>query len=188
MIAGLLLDVHDDAGCAVLRQMFPERLPELLKSAEVLTEGQRQALPDDMFALILQAPSGERLRKYACHTPAHTALSVEYFLHLGERLGPLAQKTAAANLHTACGWYGLPENETLVKVALGNLLMSGAKALGGKVLGAVKANPIGSAMTAVGALGTAQALGGAVKDTRAALRGVGAAEQAAGGFGRIVGA
>lgn len=116
--SGLILDVYDDFRGDTIRSLFPSRdaIPELVKEAQALTGVERDLLPDDAFALVL-LNGEEKLRKYACIDAGGTALSVMYFLEHGSKLPLEAQKTAAANLEVACGWYDLPVSG-LEKVAL----------------------------------------------------------------------
>lgn len=143
-LSGLVLDVYDDPSGEVLRAIFTrhEQVPELIKSAHVIAPGERAQLPDDLFALILVDGDVE-LRKYACTDAGNTALSVEYFMRLRHKLPEEAQKTAAANLATACGWYSIEPPEPLLKVA--GLLGWGAKTVAKRAVN----DPLGTAMTAV---------------------------------------
>lgn len=123
--SGMVLDVHDDVGGATLRRIYPtlQDVPESVKTAGALDPA---TLPDHLFALV--GRDGEDVvRKYACYDEGNTQLSVAYFLETGHKLPQLAQKTAAANLVEACGWYDIPVPESLEKVALGlGTLMSAA--------------------------------------------------------------
>ena len=119
-LSGLVIDVGDDHDGAVMRSLFPcqEDVPEFVKSAEHLDPERRAALPDDLYALVLQEED-VTLRKFACADAGNTALNVLYFLRTGHRLPVAAQKTAAANLCTACSWYDMEPPEELRKIALG---------------------------------------------------------------------
>jgi hypothetical protein len=116
--SGLILDVYDDIDGSVLRSVYPTResIPQTVKEAHVLSYEERRTLPDDVFALIL-LNNGESLRKYACIDAGGTALAVEYFLKTAYKLPVEAQKTAAENLCTACGWYDVEAPEQLQKMA-----------------------------------------------------------------------
>lgn len=118
-ISGLILDVYDDRQGQVLRGLFPDpgALPALVKTAHHVTEEERQALPDDAFALVL-VNHGEELKKYATIDAGNTALSVEYFLKTGHKLPVEAQKVAAVNLLAACEWHGLEAPEMLKKASV----------------------------------------------------------------------
>jgi hypothetical protein len=118
--SGLVLDVYDDFGGGVLRELFPsfDDIPEQVKVAHVVTAEEREQLPDDVFALVL-VNNGETLRKYACIDEGNTVLSVQYFLKNAHKLPLEAQKVAAENLKAACAWYDLQAPEELEKVALG---------------------------------------------------------------------
>jgi hypothetical protein len=115
---GLVLDLYDDP--RDLRSIFPslDVVPETVKTAQVLTADMRDALPDDVFALVLME-GGDRLRKYACVDAGNTELNVAYFFKHGHKLPPEAQQLAAENLKIACAWYGIDVPEALEKVALG---------------------------------------------------------------------
>lgn len=117
--SGLVLDVYDDVHGDVIRGLFSsfDAVPELLKTAQAISQADRDRLPDDAFALVL-VNGEDRLRKYACTDAGNTALSVFYFLENAHKLPDDAQKVAAANLVTACGWYDLAVPERLEKVAL----------------------------------------------------------------------
>lgn len=117
-LSGLILDVYDDLKGDVLRSLYPSQdtMPDFIKSAQVLSSEDRQNLPDDVFALVLQ--SGEQsLRKFACIDEGNTILSVQYFLKNAHKLPEEAQKIAAANLVTACSWYDIAVPEPLAKIA-----------------------------------------------------------------------
>ncbi len=132
-LSGLVLDVYDDGEGEVLRGIFPthDSVPDLIKQAHFLKPEERAALPSDVFALEL-VNDGTAMRKFACTDAGNTALSIEFFLKTGHKLPLEAQKTAAANLVTACGWYGIEPPEQLEKVAIGALgLLSGALVLPG---------------------------------------------------------
>jgi hypothetical protein len=119
-LSGLILDVYDDTPGEVLKGMFPtmESLPEIIKTAHHVTPEEREQLPDDVFALILHDGPVE-LRKYACVDKGNTCLNVEYFLKTAHKLPAEAQKVAAANLCTACDWYGIEVPEPLRVLATG---------------------------------------------------------------------
>jgi len=119
-LSGLVLDVYDDQSGETLKSIYPscDAFPPMVKTAHVLTSEEREVLPDDVFALVLSNGDGAAIRKYACVDPGNTVLSVEYFLSNRGKLPGEAQKVAAANLITACGWYGIEPPEELSKVAL----------------------------------------------------------------------
>lgn len=115
--AGIILDLYDNIGD--LKAIFPslDVIPDSVKLAHSLTSEELARLPDDSFALVL-LNGGERLRKYACIDQGNVELSVAYFFKHGHKLPVEAQKVAAENLSTACGWYGIEVPEELQKVAL----------------------------------------------------------------------
>ena len=118
-LSGLVLDHYDDVKGEILKSIFPTMaaVPEIIKEAHALTQAERCTLPLDVFALELVEGS-VHLRKYACIDAGNTALSVEYFLKTAAKLPVEAQKVAAANLVTACGWYGIVPPVALEKLAL----------------------------------------------------------------------
>lgn len=118
-LSGLVLDVYDDPTGQVLREIYTSKddVPTVIKEAYALQVEERSALPDDVFALVLQ-DGDVSLRKYACTDAGNTELSAQYFLKTGHKLPLEAQKVAARNLMTACGWYGLTPPPEVVKVAL----------------------------------------------------------------------
>jgi len=126
-LSGLVLDQYDDAEGDVLRSIFPteEAIPDLVKQAHLMEPEERAQLPATSFALEL-INGDVVMRKFACTDPGNTALSIEYFLKTAHKLPAEAQKTAAANLLTACGWYNIDPPELLQKVAnLGSLIGKG---------------------------------------------------------------
>lgn len=126
--AGLTLDLYDAP--ADLKSIYPtlDEIPEQVKTAHILSSTELEQLPDNAFALVLMS-DGNRLRKYACVDEGGTLVNTQYFLLHGHKLPEEAQKTAALNLLTACGWYGIEPPPLLEKVALGvNTLMTAAMA------------------------------------------------------------
>lgn len=125
-ISGLVLDAHDDVNGAVMRSMYPTigEVPDLLKTASAISPEQRDALPDDVFALILRQ-GDVTLRKYACVDAGNTALNIGYFLATYNVLPMEAVKTAAANLCVACHWYDIEPPEELKKLSTGNIPVIG---------------------------------------------------------------
>ena len=119
-LSGLVLDHYDDTEGAVLRAIFPteDSVPDLIKQAHRISPEELAQLPSDVFALEL-IDGSVVMRKYACTDPGNTALSVEYFLKTAHRLPEEAQKVAAQNLITACGWYNIEPPDQLKKVAFG---------------------------------------------------------------------
>ena len=126
-LSGLVLDQYDDAEGDILRSIFPteESIPELVKQAHLMEPEERAKLPATSFALEL-IDGDVVMRKFACTDPGNTALSIEYFFKTAYKLPAEAQKTAAVNLITACGWYDIEPPELLQKVAsLGALIGRG---------------------------------------------------------------
>lgn len=149
-LSGLVLDFYDDPDREVLKALgaaLPgghERLEEVTKTAHILSDDERDRLPDDTFALVL-LDGDVSLKKFAMADRGNTQLSIAYFLQTRDRLPEEAQKVAARNLCTACGWYGLEPPEELQKVALSpmtllsaGLVLPGAVQEGKKNLQAVR--------------------------------------------------
>lgn len=157
--SGLLLDPYDDPSRALLHAVYPDpgRMPEEIKVARDLS-GKLDHLPDTLFALCMRN-EGEALRKFAMVDRGNTALSTLYFLKTAGLLPDKAQQHAAANLVKAAGWYDLPVDETLKKIAFGMAALKGVGALGAA---AVK-DPVGAfgkAMTGMSVLGAGKAVAG----------------------------
>lgn len=116
--SGLVLDIYDDFKGDTLRSIYPtaDGIPDFIKQAQALSSEDRERLPDDAFALVMI--NGEQtLRKFACVDEGGTALSVQFFLKNAHKLPLEAQKVAAQNLVTACGWYDLAVPHPLAKIA-----------------------------------------------------------------------
>lgn len=139
--SGLVLDVFDDSDGRVLRGLFPtiESVPDLVKEAQHLGPEDLERLPDDLFALVMRN-GDDVLRKYACIDAGNTALSVVYFVANADKLPEEAQKIAAQNLITACGWYELDVPEELEKRALNPLSVLTAVPTVVGTAGAIKGN------------------------------------------------
>lgn len=178
-LSGLILDIYDDTKGDVLRTLYAsgQDIPEQIKTAQLLQDEDRRALPDDVFALVLH-DGDVTLRKYACVDAGNTVASVDYFLANAYKLPAEAQKVAAANLQVACGWYGLTPPEELEKIAMGALGAVGG--LAAKGVGWAAKNP----MRALGAAMTVGSVGGAVGQARQGLAGV-ARNEAVHGFGNL---
>ena len=123
-----IIDFYDDPQGHQLRtKMEPETLPDFIKIAAFHAEDELDALPDDAFALVM-VDQHSKMRKYACTDKGNTALSVIYFLENHDNLSEDAQKVAAANLLTACGWYKLEPPTLLQKLAkCGKKMTKGAE-------------------------------------------------------------
>lgn len=117
--AGLVLDFYDDATGELLKKNFPtpDSLPDVVKTAHILTPEERDVLRDEAFALVL-VNEGRQLRKFACVDAGNTLLSALYFLENQDRLPKEAQKVAAANIESACEEFGLPIR-SIEKIAAG---------------------------------------------------------------------
>lgn len=107
--AGVVLDFYDDMAGTLLKESFPtpDSLPEIVKTAHILSAEERDVLRDDAFALVL-VNEGKTLRKFACVDAGNTLLSALYFTENMDSLPVEAQKVAAANIIAACHEFGLP--------------------------------------------------------------------------------
>jgi hypothetical protein len=121
-LSGMILDPFDDAEGRVMRALYPryEDVPSFVKTAMTVSQEELQALPDDVFALVLRQ-GDVTLRKYACVDTGNTALNVGYFLATFDKLPVEAVKVAAHSLITACGWYDIDPPEALKKLSTGLL-------------------------------------------------------------------
>ena len=174
-LSGLTLDVYDDTSGELFRAIYPDKgeVPALIKSAHLMTEKERRALPDDVFALVLH-DGDVTLRKFACIDPGNLALSMLYFAETAHKLPREAQKVAAQNMLIAEGWYK--------EAGIGGMLASAAGSLGGKALGWAAKNPmkaLSAGMAGYSGLSAAKEIGGRLKN-------IAPMEQAAGGFGKLV--
>jgi hypothetical protein len=118
-MSGVVVDHYDDVNGSVLKSIYSslDKVPENVKTASRLSHEKRDALPDDLFALVLE-DNGHKLRKFACVDGGNVELSMEYLLKTCHKLSPEQQKTAAANLVEACSWYGLQPKPEVEKLAL----------------------------------------------------------------------
>lgn len=173
-MGGMVLDLRDDVTGEQLRKLYPTMgdIPDLVKQAHVLSDAEAERLPDSVFALV-SYETEQPIRKYACIDAGNTILSIDYFLENRGKLPESLQKTAAANLIKACGWYHLEPPEELQKIAI----IGGVLGLGGKAVGAAFRNP----MTALNVGMTAHSTSSGIKSGLSTVRN---AESAAGrGFG-----
>lgn len=117
--SGLILDVYDDADGMTLKAAFDSQadIPPSVKVGHSLSLEERNALPDDVFALVLRE-DGETIRKFACVDQGNTELSMLYFLDNGHKLDPEAQQKTAENFLVACSWYNLEAPEEIQKIAI----------------------------------------------------------------------
>lgn len=183
-LSGLVLDLYDDTRADVLKNLYPslDVVPEVVKTAHLLSPEELSRLPDDAFALIL-VDGDVSLRKYACIDPGNTLLSLLYFEKMAHKLPMHARERALENFEIATGWYW-QEPESLEKAAgiMGSVIGGAGSLLGRVGMGAIK-NPGKALTTGLNVMGGV----GAAKQISSRLGGVNAAEQAAGGFGNIVG-
>lgn len=144
------MDLYDNP--SDLKAIFPsiDVIPDSVKIAHQLSSEEREALPDDVYALVL-VDGQDSVRKFACVDEGNTVLNVAYFFKHAHKLPAPAQKTAAANLAVACGWYGLEVPEELEKVALGLSTVMNAAMLPSVLKGT--GNQIRDNLAATGAAG-----------------------------------
>lgn len=157
-LSGKIIDVYDDPTGSVLREFAPSigDLPGSVKTATPVIGAFRDKLPDSVFALVVQE-DGHKMRKFACTDPGNTELSVLYFQRTRGELSEEMRKTAARNLCTACGWYGLEIPEELGKEA-------GLMDLASKAMRVNQA--VGVAKDALGKNQTISAMGGGLYTPR----------------------
>ncbi len=182
-LSGLILDVYDDSHGEILKSLFPrqDQIPELVKSAHYLSAVERERLPDDVFALVLQ--NGDvTLRKFACTDPGNTLLSMLYLAKTAERLPQVAVEQALENLKIASHWYWATGEDLEKSAGIGSAVLSGLGSLGKNLGSKIMKDPmkaLSTGMTIAGGFGAAKQVG-------SNLRGVNTAERMAGGFGNIV--
>jgi hypothetical protein len=97
--SGVVFDFYDDPTGSVLKQAFPtaEELPEMVKTAHILTYEERDVLRDDAYALKM-SNEGMVMRKFACVDAGNTLLSMLYLEKAAEVLPDEAVRVAAANI------------------------------------------------------------------------------------------
>ena len=115
--AGVVFDFYDDLLGSHFKKAFPSLndVPEVIKTAHILSPEEREVLRDEAYALILRN-EGTTLRKFACVDEGNTILSVLYFMENYSKLPAEAIKTAAQNLEEFCGEFDI-EVPTTVKLA-----------------------------------------------------------------------
>lgn len=109
------VDFYDDGG-NILREKFGTEVPDFIKEAALLTEEERDNLPDHAYAVVL-VDGPKKLRKYACVDKAHTALNAIYFMERAKDLPYEARSIAAHNIKVACKRFGLKAPSRLTKIA-----------------------------------------------------------------------
>lgn len=116
--AGVVFDFYDDMTGALLKESFPtpDSLPEIVKTAHILSSEERDVLRDEAFALVL-VNEGKILRKFACVDAGNTLLSAMYFMQNKDSLPEEAQKIASVNIQAACAEFGLPLRD-IEKIAM----------------------------------------------------------------------
>jgi hypothetical protein len=115
--AGVVFDFYDDLSGSLLKTAFPtpNDLPELVKTAHILSPEERDVLRDEAYALVM-SNEGKVLRKFACVDAGNTLLSCLYFEENAQKLPEEAVKVAAQNLASFCQDFGF-EPTNFVKMA-----------------------------------------------------------------------
>lgn len=112
-----VLDVNDDYGASlavVAAQVGLDNLSDTVKTAQWLDPAVGR---DRDFALILVDGDGSCHRKYACHDPGNTVVSMFYLEQAQQHLNPAAIKVAAANLSRIARDWGLEVPAEVEKMA-----------------------------------------------------------------------
>lgn len=106
--AGVVIDFYDDIGGATLKEAFPSAdvLPDVIKTAHILSSEEREILRDEAFALRMQ-DEGRVIRKFACVDPGNTLLSMIYFQKTAAHLPEVAQRVAYDNITDRAIEFGL---------------------------------------------------------------------------------
>lgn len=115
--SGLIIDHFDDPEFMLLSGVLQgQDPPPIIKTAHAIEPDSLDELPDQAFALVM-VDDGQKMRKFACVDPGHTALSTLYFHETYGKLPAEAIKVAAANLMAANEHFGLPISDTLRSLA-----------------------------------------------------------------------
>jgi len=102
-----VLDVYDDAGRLLSEPDVLGSLPGSIKTASLPTMEELDAMPDDLFALVIDRTGQPPLRKFACVDGPSTFVSALYLGHTYRTLTPDGVKLAARNLSEAARMYGV---------------------------------------------------------------------------------
>ena len=110
--AGVMLDFYDDPTGSLMKVWYPtpESLPEIVKTAHILSPEERAVLRDDAYALVMHN-EGQVFRKFACVDPGNTLLSLQYFEKTAELLPVEAREAAREALRARAIEFGLIETE-----------------------------------------------------------------------------
>jgi hypothetical protein len=109
-----ILDFADDTNKELLKEILKEqKLPDMVKTAQVATRETQEKLAQAEFALVAFTTDGSELRKYPVNDAANTWLSCHYFEKTGHKLPKVARKIAAVMLKRACAIYDVPESRSL---------------------------------------------------------------------------
>jgi len=112
-----IIDMADDLGAsfkAFIDEVGADSLSDTVKTASWLEPGKAK---DRDYALILVDDDGSSHRKYACHDPGATLVSMFYLERAQSVLNPAATKVAAANLARLAQDWGLAVPAEIEKMA-----------------------------------------------------------------------
>lgn len=107
-----VIDFHDDLGASFCARDV--RPPEFLKTASYQ---ETYELQDGDFALIIVDEEGKEHRKFACHDPGNTWLSLWYFENVESGLPEHAKVAAAENLAMYAGIHEIDMEEMFPRTA-----------------------------------------------------------------------
>lgn len=115
-LANQVIDFVDDVQKVHLRSIAGS-LPEHLKTAQVVSAAEQEALDDSQFALILWTKEAQQFRKFPIHDAGNTWLSCQYFEKTAEQLPYVAKTVAATQLAKACALHKLATTPEVKKFA-----------------------------------------------------------------------
>lgn len=122
-----IIDVADDLGASFKTfadEVGVDSLADTVKTAAWLEPAKAR---DRDFALILVDDDGSSHRKYACHDPGSTLVSMFYLERAQPLLNPAAVKVAAANLGRLAKDWGLEVPAEIEKMAMAPLPVGAEK-------------------------------------------------------------
>ncbi len=108
-LADKKLDLYDDSGMEVVGRYQDrlEKLAEVTAGSSIQGPDVLAKLSNDDFAIVFLLPNGREVRKYAMHSPAHTALSGIYFEENAAAIPEGPRKVAAWRLLQAHVRHGI---------------------------------------------------------------------------------
>lgn len=115
-LSNQVLDFSDDTNKALLKEILSEqKLPDLVKTANIATRDAQEKLPQGDFALVAFTKEGSELRKYPINDAANTWLSCQYFEKTAHKLPLRARGVAALMLKRACAVFDIQETPLVKK-------------------------------------------------------------------------